>query len=81
MRFGLPERPAEVVASVYADLARAAFEFRKTFERALSASAIGPPGSLEPILTTSSTKNCPLGVGVEGLPTTAAKLLAFRPFW
>ena len=50
-----------------------------TSERALRASANGPPASPAGIWTVSSTKNWPEGVGVDGFPTTAAKVLTTRP--
>ena len=43
-----------------------------TFDRALVASANGPPACDE-IASASSMKKRPVGVGVEGFPTTAGK--------
>lgn len=43
----------------------------EALERALSARASGPPGWPTGICMVSSTKNWPVGVGVEGLPITA----------
>ena len=65
------ERAAEVVAAVDGDLAGPPSNSCSTFERALSASANGPPGSPACICRLSSTKKSPAGVGVEGLPTIA----------
>lgn len=45
-----------------------------TFERALSASANGPPAAVAGMITVSWTKKLPVGVGVEGSPTTALKV-------
>ena len=41
----------------------------RTLERALNASANGAPTSVDRNAIASSTKNWPVGVGVEGLPT------------
>ena len=72
MRSGRSQRPAEIVAPVDPDLARTAFEFLQHVRAGAESQrerAAGLAGAA--IWTVSSTKNRPVGVGVEGLPTTA----------
>ena len=51
----------------------------RTLERALVASAYGPPRSTGESATASSMKNRPRGVGVEAVPMTARKRRATLP--
>ena len=80
MRFSRAEVPAEVVPPVDADLPGTAFEFLQHIRAGAEcqrerAARLARPASAR----VSSTKKRPEGVGVEGLPTTAAKALTSLP--
>src|SRR5204862_5154146 len=53
----------------------------RTLDRALVASANGPPCAAGESESASSTKNRPRGVGVDEAPTMARKRRETRPAW
>ncbi len=79
MRFALPGRAAKAVASVNGDLSRAPIELLQHVGAGAERQRIGPPGLLASMITVSSTKKVPVGVGVDGLPTTTEKLRVSWP--
>ena len=78
MGSAVPSVPPRFATPCMRDLARAALELLQHVGAGAQSEGERRPGASRAHPDVSSTKNCPCGVGVEGLPTIAANDLTKR---